>query len=61
MQSTQPTLVMVESFVLLLTFHKTLTNADTITQTLLDRLPRLCLPRARGDYSDMLTEHIQLH
>jgi len=41
---------------LLLTRPKTLKNADTTTQTLLDRLPRLCLPRARGDYAD-----IQLH
>jgi hypothetical protein len=60
MQSTQP-LVMVESYVLLHTLLKTLTNADATTKTLLDRLPRLCLPRARGNYSDMLPEHIQLH
>ena len=52
---------MVEPYVLLLTLPKTLTNADITTQTLLDRLPRLCLPRARGNYSDMLSEHIQLH
>jgi hypothetical protein len=54
-QSTQPLNL------LLLTLPKTLTNAGTTTQTLLDRLLRFCLPRARGNYSDMLPEHIQLH
>jgi hypothetical protein len=51
LQSTQP-FVMVESYVLLFTLP---------TQTLLDRLPRLCHPRARENYSDMLSGHIQLH
>ena len=60
MQSTQP-LVTVELYVLLLNLPKTLTNANTTTQTLLDRLPRLCLPRDRGNYSDMLSEHIRIH
>jgi hypothetical protein len=46
---------------LLLNLPKTMTNADTTTQTLLDRLPCLCLPRARGNHSDMQSEHIQLH
>jgi len=51
----------VDSYVLLLNLPITLANADTTTQTLLDRLLRLCLPRAGKKYSDMLSEHTQLH